>query len=236
MSESNESEVEHKKATDVKSIGIDDRGLVVAKDNSELLRYCGAVITSGMVPDRFDNPLKLFGALMFVRALGLPDISIRQVANIKGTPSLFGDLPLALVQKSKELTKFKEQWFDEHYNVISFENKNLLIAPYGAVCFIQRGQDEMQSFSFTMDDAKQAGLYPAKRRDGTLNTDSPWEKYTSQMLRYKARSLALKSKFADCISGASIAESDFDMFFGDEPKDVTQTDKASELLKELNNE
>lgn len=187
-------------------IEIDSHGLVLAKNNTELLRYCGAIISSGVVPERFDTPQKLFGALMFARSLGLPDIAIRQIAVIHQNPSLFGDLPLALVQKTNELSYFKEQWFDKDYNVICFENKNVDAEAYGAVCFIRRKSmgEEIQSFSFTLEDAKKAGLYPEK------NAHKPWAKYTKIMLRYRARSIALKSLFADKINGVSIAEYDHD--------------------------
>lgn len=179
---------------------VDENGVVKAKDNSELLRYCGAMVKSGMVPDRFDKPEKLFGALMYVRSLGLSDASIRQVAIIHGTPSIFGDLPLALCQRTGEMEVFEELWFDHEYNEIKFENKNLDKEAYGAVCFIRRKGLTKQSFSFTLDDAKQAGVYPCSK------PSMPWAKHTKLMLRFKARSIALKSVFADCISGVQIAE------------------------------
>lgn len=202
------------------AIKINAQGIVDAKDNSELLRYCHAMVTSEMVPKQFNTPQKLFGALMFVRSLGLPDTAIRQVAVIQGVPSTFGDLSLAMVQKSGELTYFLEQWFDEKYDVLSFENKNLKAEAWGAVCILSRQNSEKQSFSFTLDDARKAGTYPS-------NPASPWTKHTRIMLRYKARAIALKSVFADKLNGVSIAEHDFDSLPSEEQdieklKDVTE--------------
>ena len=211
-----------------KAIAISSRGLVEAKDNAELLRYCAALVRAEMVPDRFDTPQKLFGALMFVRSVGLQDVAIRQIAIIHGTPSMFGDLPLALVQKSGKLKSLSERWFDKEYKEICFENKNLNADVYGAVCFIQReGENERESYSFTIDDAIQAGLYPDK------NSHKPWMRYTRIMLRYKARSIALKSKFADLISGVSIAEYDHDVLGSEEMRDVSKPNAADELTKAL---
>ena len=105
-------------------IFVNDKGIVQAKDNAELIRYCGAMVSSEMIPDRFNKPGKLFGALMFVRSLNLPDIAIRQVAVIHGVPSLFGDLPLALVQKSGQLESFTEQWFDAKFDIINLLNSH----------------------------------------------------------------------------------------------------------------
>lgn len=205
-------------------IEINDKGLVEAKNNSELLRYCKAIIKSKMVPSRFKEPEELFGALMFTRSLGLPDACIRQVAVIHNSPSLFGDLPLALCQSSKEITHFKEQWFNKDYKIICFEEKNLSDEAFGSVCFLERKNMGIQSFAFTLEDAKKAGVYPA-------GAAMPWSKYTKLMLRYKARAIALKSLFADKLNGVAIAEYDHDVN-DPEFKDVTP---QSELAKELNN-
>lgn len=218
--EKTEEQKPEKKAQEIQAIAIDENGLVKAKNNSELIRYCKAVITSEMVPERFNTPEKLFGALMFSRSLNLPDIAIRQVAVIEGTPSLFGDLPLALIQKDGQLKNFKEVWFDKEYKEIRFENKNLDAEVFGAVCFASRGEGEIQSFSYTMKDAEKAGQYPAKKRDGSINNFSPWMKHTKMMLRYKARAIMAKSLFADKINGVSISEYDFDQTL-DSVKDVT---------------
>ena len=206
-----------KPKAEVTLIPINEQGKVVARNNSELLRYCGALVLGDVVPQRFDTPQKLFAALMFVRDLGLPDTAIRQVANIHGTMCAFGDLPLALAQRTGELIYFEEKWFDREYNVICFENKNLDAEVYGAVCWIARSKSDKQSFSWTLRDSEQAGLYPAK------SPQAPWAKYTRLMLRYKARSIALKSLFADAINGVGIAEYDFDALpESDAPlKDVT---------------
>lgn len=215
-------------------IPINDRGRVVARNQSELMRYCKAMSLSGAVPDRFDTVQKLFGALMFARDLGLPDTAIRQIANIKGTPAIFGDLPLALVQRSGQLNYFREVWFDKDYNEIKYENKNLHCEAWGSVTFIRRsGAEEIRSYAFTLDDARAAGMLPGR------NKDVPWEKYPKQMLRYKARNLGLKSEFADYINGVAIAESDFDILGTENMRDVTPDNTAlalSNALKEEKND
>lgn len=220
---------EIKTKKEVKAIAISENGMVAAKDNIELMRYCAALVNTSMVPQRFDTPQKLFGALMFVRSVGLPDTAIRQIAVIHGTPSMFGDLPLALVQKSGKLKLFSERWFDDDYKEICFENKNLSNNVFGSVCFIQReGEEKPESFSFTIEDAERAGLYPDN------NQNKPWMKYTKLMLRYKARTIALKSKFADMISGISIAEYDHDVLGSEEMRDVSVPSAAEEMTKALN--
>lgn len=220
-------------------IPIDARGKVMARNQSELMRYCGAMVQGGGVPERFNTPQKLFAALMFVRDLRLPDTAIRQVAVVHGVMCAFGDLPLGMAQNTGKLKKLKEQWFDSAYKVICFEEKNLNAEVFGAVCFAAREDGEVQSFSFTLDDAKKAGLYPAMKWDKQLkkkveSPDSPWMKYTKVMLRYRARSLMLKSLFPDAITGVGIAEYDFDEApeFG-EMKDVTPSQDRDAIAERL---
>lgn len=207
------------------AIELDSRGIILAKNNSELLRYCKALISSKQVPSWYSNPEQLFAALMFVRSLGLSDASIRQTAVINGIWSIFGDLPLALTQSSPHFESINEFWFDKNYNKICFENKNLSSEVFGAVCFLNRKNHEKQSFAFTLEEAKTAGLYPSS------NPNKPWVKYTKLMLRYRARSIGLKSLFADKINGVAIAEYDFHENDPSKARDITP---EGELANELN--
>lgn len=238
------------KSKAVMAIPIDKDGRIAVRDNAEMMRYCAALIHGQGVPDRFNTPTKLFAALMYVRELRLPDTAIRQVAEIHGVIACFGDLPLGLVQRTGKLSHFREAWFDKEYREINFENKNLDAEVWGAVCFAARAPDVQngsmtvvtyagpapQSFSFTMKDAEQAGLYPAKKKDGSPSPQSPWSKYTRMMLRYKARSIALKSLFADSINGLAMGEYDFDQMNPSEMVDVTprgdRTSPLGEKVKE----
>jgi len=55
---------EHTEKSKSLAIPIGKNGLVQARDNAELMRYCGAMIAGGGVPERFNTPQKLFAALM----------------------------------------------------------------------------------------------------------------------------------------------------------------------------
>ena len=217
--------------TEMKSfaaIEIDNRGLVKAKNNAELIRYCKALLTSDMIPKRFSTPAKLFGALMFVRSLGLPDMAIRQVNTIDGTFALFGDLPLALVQKSKELYKFREYWIDADYKEIHPDNENLNAEVFAAVCTGARGRrGKPLTVTFTMKEAEYAGYWPPKLKDGQIDLESAWHKTPKLMLRYKARAPVLKSLFADKINGAAIGEYDFDQTLEMSLRDVGSSKKTN---------
>lgn len=155
----------------------------------------------GMVPERFvGKPEMVFSAMQLAYELGLkPLTALRQIAVIKGTPSLFGDLPLSLCYASGRLRSIKEVWLDKNLKEISLENGNLNSEVFAAHCKVFReGDPEPAIGYFTMAEAQAAGL---------LNSPT-WKSYPKRMLRYRARSQALKDKFPDALNGISIAEYD----------------------------
>ncbi len=167
------------------------------------LSAASVYVRSGILPTRYTKPEAVVAAMHIALELGLkPLISLRQIAVIKGTPSLFGDLPLALVQASGMLAHHREYLIDEDGHEICVKNKNLKAKVFGAVCEVMRkGETQITERYFTMEQAKAASL---------LGSDA-WAKYPQRMLGYRARSAAIKDKFADCLNGLAIAEYDHDV-------------------------
>lgn len=214
MIELEEQEIKvEEKPQKLSAIALNDKGLMDAKDHSELMRMCQGLSASDFVPDSLKDTAKLFGAITFVRNLGLPDTAIRQCAVIKGVPSIYGDLPLALVQRSSHFESIREFFIDDEYNEICRLNKNLHKAVYAAICIVERRDCEAQEFFYTLEDAILAGqikLEFKSNEEKAKYSYTPWAKHPKIMMRYKARTLALKSQFADCLSGVAISEYDFD--------------------------
>lgn len=187
--------------------------LVVKEEESRLPadieqqhEYAKQLCTSEMVPQRFKNkPRDLWVAMKTADELGLPPLSaIRQIAVIKGTPSLYGDLPMALALKSGNVEYHNEYFLEKGGAKICEENDNLLAEPFAAVCKVRRKGDTEDYVSiFTTEDAKRANL-----------SGPCWKSFTADMLKYRARSRALKAKFADAINGIAIAEYDFHVMPG----------------------
>lgn len=178
-------------------------GAYPQKTIQDELSAASVYVRSGILPSRYTKPEAVVAAMHIALELGLkPLISLRQIAVIKGTPSLFGDLPLALVQASGLLAHHKEYLIDEEGHEICVKNKNLKAKVFGAVCEVMRkGETQITERYFTMEQAKSASL---------LGSDA-WAKYPQRMLGYRARSAALKDKFADCLNGLAIAEYDHDV-------------------------
>ena len=140
-------------------------------------------------------------AMQFALELGLkPLTALRQIAVVQGTPSLFGDLPLSLCFASGLVETINEFLVDKDGKEISVANGNTLAEAVGAVCQMRRKGDpnQIERF-FTLEDAKRAGL----------GNSPTWKAYPKYMLKYRARSQALKDKFPDALNGVSIAEYDF---------------------------
>jgi hypothetical protein len=180
---------------------LDEGGALVPKTAAEAVQIASYYLKSKMLPARFNTVEMIVTAWQYALELGLkPLTALRQIAVVQGTPCTFGDLPLALVQRTGKLASIREYLVDKNSKEICVKNMNLSAEPYAAVCVVRRRCDEetLERF-FSMDDAKRAGL----------GNSPTWKAYTPIMLKYRARSQALKDKFPDCLNGIAIAEYDF---------------------------
>lgn len=203
-------------------IPISDNALAPA-DHTQLIRFIDQLIKAGSIPKHLKNREQVMSAWNYAAQLKLPpQPSLRNVAMIEGTPSLFGDLPLALAQRHENFKFYDEFNIDDKYNRLCWENKNLDAEVWGGVVLLQRqGMKDPQSFSFTKVDADRAGLIMRAK------TGMPWHSYRPVMYIRRARIMGLRALFADALCGASIAE---DFGYAPDLKDVTpMVDKASAL-------
>jgi hypothetical protein len=182
-------------------------GKLQPANDDQLYRVARQLISGKAVPKWFTTPEQVYSAMAFLGNLGVPmQTNLSQVAMVQGVPSIFGDLPLDLVLNGGELELHDEFVFDAEYKKISFENGNLNAAYIGAVCIVKRKEQKQRSFSFTIEDAKTAGLWGMKSASGS---PMPWSLYPKLMLVRRARSMALKTVFPDFLRGAKITEYDF---------------------------
>lgn len=188
-------------------------GLLVGSSFEEQYRLAKAYTASGLMPKGLNTPEKVLVALQLCLELKLPPMtSIGKIAVINGTPSLFGDLPLALVMRSGKVASFEEEWFNWLPN-----NSELC----GARCKVSRKDIPGETVrQFTVEDAEKAGLYK----------NDVWKKYTKRMLQLRARAWALKDTFPDVLSGISIAEWDFNSSPGNQSNDEDPGKNLNEAL------
>lgn len=188
------------------------RGALAPTDASELARTLNMVAKGGGFPDCFDTTEKRLAAYNMAQSLmgGQWQLAVNHMAFIKGKLAIWGELPGTLAQRTGDVQSKDLFLITKEYIKICFENKNLNAPVWGAICQLQRKGHKPIEFFYTLDEATKAGQYPPKKRDGSPNPDSPWEKHFKIMLMRKAQAQAVKFIFPEALVGVPIAEYDFD--------------------------
>lgn len=185
------------------------------------LKASETVLKSGMVPKGYDTKEKIAIGMYYASELGLPPLmSLRNISVINGVPTVWGDLPLAMVQARGGLEFIDEYFLDKNGNKICEANKNLTQEVDVAICKVKRRGYELKEYFYTTAD---------KLRNPN-HKNQAWVFYPTIMMLRKCRSLALKANFADILGGISIGEYDHDEIKIDEKTSViTKKDKTSNL-------
>lgn len=157
------------------------------KSLDEALKFADVLAKSSIVPKDFNgNPGNILVAIQWGMELGLqPMQAMQNIAVINGRPSLWGDAVIALVRGSPLCESIIET-----------------IDGDVATCRVKRRGEPEQSRSFSMADAKAAGL---------SGKSGPWTQYPKRMLQMRARAFALRDVFPDVLRGMPIAEEVLDM-------------------------
>lgn len=162
---------------------------VIAPTNmAEAMEYSKMIASSCFCPSSMKGkPGDIMIAMQMGAEIGLSPIqALQNVAVINGKPCVYGDAALAVVIGSPNYVSHRE-WFEG-----SIEKGNLT-----AFCGIIRRNSDEYVKSFSMDEAKKAGLW-AKA--------GVWQQYPSRMLQMRARAFAIRDKFADALRGINVRE------------------------------
>jgi hypothetical protein len=181
----------------------------------EAMEFSKIISESDLVPRDYKGKAgNVLVAVQMGLELGLPPLqAIQGIAVINGRPSVWGDALLALVRASPHFESIHEEQSEE-----------------GAICTIKRRGEPSRTVTFTVEDARRAGLWQTeakvKRRSkegGWYETenDSPWFRYPRRMLQMRARGFALRDMFADVLKGVAMAEEAQDL--PDHSRDIEGT-------------
>lgn len=213
--------------------------LLVARPNGQLIpttledqfRLAKYYHHSNLMPRGLDTTEKVLVALQLCFELGLPPMTcIGKIAVINGVPMIFGELPLALVQRSGKLLKCDEWWFDKEGKRLADSAPPEQVA--GATCEVVRHGMDSMTRSFTVKDATTAKLWGKVSSEGK---PTPWVLYPKRMLQMRARSWALKDRFGDVLMGIAIAEYDNDHVVEIDGRLVNQSlPPSKDVSQELN--
>ena len=157
------------------------------KSLDEAMRFADILAKSSIVPKDFSgNPGNILVAIQWGLELGLqPMQAMQNIAVINGRPALWGDAVIALV-RSSPLCEYIYETDDGET----------------ATCRVKRRGEEEQVRTFSMADAKIAGL---------LGKAGPWTQHPKRMRQMRARAFALRDVFPDVLRGMPVAEEVRDM-------------------------
>lgn len=143
----------------------------------DLWRVAKMVAASGLAPQGINTPEAVAVVMMHGSELGLSVMqSLQQIHVIKGKVSLSADLQVSLVRQHPACEYFKiVEWTD---SLCTYETK--------------RKDGDPVRFTFTLDDAKRAGLF---------SSGGNWSKYPKHMLRARAASSLARAEYPDAING-----------------------------------
>lgn len=164
----------------------------------EALRLADYLSNSTLVPKDFKgNPGNCLIAVQWGMEVGLKPLqALQNIAVINGRPSLWGDAVIAIVRASP-LCEY----------VIETDDGNT------ATCRVKRRGEPEQIRTFSMDDAKSAGL---------SGKDGPWRQYPKRMRQMRARAFACRDVFPDVLKGMPVAEEMMDT-----PRDMGAAEEVS---------
>lgn len=143
-----------------------------------LLDQAKCFLQSGLLPKSLQKPEQVVLVMLKGRELGIPPLqALSHINVIGGKPAMSAELMLAQIMKLHPKTQFK---FPER------TNEKCTIS-------VKRVGFDWENFTFTIQDAKQAGLM----------ANPSWNKYPRAMLHARVVSEMARSLFPDAIAGIS---------------------------------
>lgn len=164
----------------------------------EAWRMAEILANSDLVPkDYKGKPENCLIAMQWGAEVGLKSLQALQgIAVINGRPAMWGDSMIALVRNSPVCEYIAES--DDGHT---------------ATCRVKRRGEPEQVRTFSMDDAKRAGL---------AGKQGPWMQYPQRMRQMRARAFALRDVFPDVLRGLPVAEEVMDL-----PRELGPVDEVS---------
>lgn len=153
----------------------------------QAMKFSQMLAESDLVPKDFKGkPGNCLIAMQWGSELGLKPLqALSNIAVVNGRAALWGDAVIALV-RSSPMCEYVHESDDGHT----------------ATCRSKRKGEKEHVTTFSMDDAKQAGL---------AGKQGPWTQYPKRMRQMRARAFNLRDVFPDVLRGMPVAEEVQDM-------------------------
>ena len=173
------------------------RAGLIPQNFEDMWRVSQALLASGLTRGNgLDTTEKVFYAVELGQELDIGAVqAVQNIAVINGKVCIWGDMALAIVERSGLMEDFRETPIEDNGEIV------------GYTCWAKRkGRPTPITHTFTRADAEHAGLW-GKR--GT------WENYPQRMLQMRARGFVLRDGFADALKGLITREEAQDMIGGE---------------------
>ena len=171
----------------------------------QAMKFSQMLAESDLVPKDFKGkPGNCLIAMQWGSELGLKPLqALSNIAVVNGRAALWGDAVIALV-RSSPMCEYVHESDDGHT----------------ATCRSKRKGEKEHVTTFSMDDAKQAGL---------AGKQGPWTQYPKRMRQMRARAFNLRDVFPDVLRGMPVAEEVQDMPAERHMGDVERVEPAAKL-------
>ncbi len=162
--------------------------IIEPRSLTEAMELAKMISNSNFCPTAMKNkPGDVIIAMQMGSEVGLsPMQALQNIAVINGKPCLYGDAALAVAMSSTHYICHRE-----------WEEGSIADGTLTAYCAVTRKNSEEYIKSFSMDDAKKAGLW---------SKSGVWQQYPNRMLQMRARAFAIRDQFADALRGINIRE------------------------------
>lgn len=160
----------------------DESTILRPRGMQEAMDFAAMICKSNFVPKAYQGrPGDVLAAVQMGAEVGLaPMQALQHIAVINGRPSVWGDAALALVVAHPACDGVDES-----------------VDSGVATCTVKRRGRNPVTRTFSVDDAKKAGLW---------GKQGPWSAYPDRMLQMRARGFALRDSFPDALKGLCTAE------------------------------
>lgn len=140
---------------------------------------------AGMAPKGM-NAQQVLVSIQMGAEIGIPPMTaLRNIAIINGRPAIWGDLPLALAERSGRLLDIQE----------TIEGQG--DAAVASCTIVKKGRATPTVSTFSVADAKKAKLW---------GKAGPWTEYPKRMLALRARAFAIRDSFPEHLGGFYLRE------------------------------
>jgi hypothetical protein len=163
---------------------------IQAKTMDDAMKLCDWLARSPLIPKAYQgNPAAIWTAGAMGQKLGVDLFTaMTGIASINGRPTIWGDLLRGLILANPQLEALSETSEGEGAKLV-------------AVCTIKRRGMEPYTARYGIADAQAAGLL----------TKDTWKQYPADMCLNRAFARAARRRFADVLSGLSVAEEQDDV-------------------------